>query len=235
MANSFFSDLNNMHVVLHPAIFAKASFFVLLTSFGSVMLVRRRLDKQNLVSVMKVRDCPMFLKPRTIGLLGLGAMLMLGLGYVAFQDDPVPGDLHIVALGTLEVTINADGVTRIKDIYNVASPTTGTALRSPVDVGDQVIAHETVIAIVRPATPALLDSRTMLQAQASVQEAEAALNVAETDLAQAVEEHALARTHFLRTETLVARDVASLTQLEDAARRLALTHSPDRCPLVAFG
>ncbi len=56
MANSFSSDLYNMPVVLHPAIFAKASFFVLLASFSSVMLVRRRLDKQNLVSVMKVRE-----------------------------------------------------------------------------------------------------------------------------------------------------------------------------------
>ena len=56
MANSFSSDLYNMPLVLHPAIFAKASFFVLLASFASVMLVRRRLDKQNLVSVMKVRE-----------------------------------------------------------------------------------------------------------------------------------------------------------------------------------
>jgi putative ABC transport system permease protein len=56
MANSFSSDLYSMPLVLHPAIFAKASFFVLLASFGSVMLVRRRLDKQNLVSVMKVRE-----------------------------------------------------------------------------------------------------------------------------------------------------------------------------------
>jgi putative ABC transport system permease protein len=56
MANSFSSDLYNMPVVLHPAIFAKASFFVLLASFASVMLVRRRLDKQNLVSVMKIRE-----------------------------------------------------------------------------------------------------------------------------------------------------------------------------------
>lgn len=56
MANSFSSDLYSMPVVLHPAIFARASFFVLLASFASVMLVRRRLDKQNLVSVMKVRE-----------------------------------------------------------------------------------------------------------------------------------------------------------------------------------
>ena len=164
-------------------------------------------------------------KPRTIGLLGLGAALMLGLGYMAFQDDPVPVDLHTLVRGPLDVTINADGVTRIKDIYDVASPITGTALRSPVAVGDQIIAGETVIAVVRPAAPALLDSRTMLQAQATVQEAEAALHVAQTDLARASEERNVARAQFNRTETLVARDVASLTQLEDAVQRLALTQS----------
>ncbi len=164
-------------------------------------------------------------KPRTIGLLGLGAVLMLGLGYVAFQDDPVPVDLHTLTRGPLEVTINADGVTRIKDIYDVASPITGTALRSPVAVGDRVIADETVIAVVRPAAPALLDSRTMLQAQATVQEAEAALHVAQTDLARATEERNVARAQFERTQTLIAREVVSLTQLEDAVQRLALAQS----------
>jgi HlyD family secretion protein len=164
-------------------------------------------------------------KPRTIGLLGLGAILMLGLGYVAFQDDPVPVDLHTLTRGPLEVTINADGVTRIKDIYDVSSPITGTALRSPVAVGDQVVAGETVIAIVRPAAPALLDSRSMLQAQATVQEAEAALHVAETDLARANEERNVARAQFVRTQTLIEREVASLTQLEDAVQRLALAQS----------
>lgn len=167
----------------------------------------------------------MSLKPRTIGLLGLGAALMLGLGYVAFQEDPVPVDLHSVTRGPLEVTINADGVTRIKDIYEVSSPITGTALRSPVEVGDRVVAGETVIAVVRPAAPALLDSRTLLQAQATVQEAEAALHVAETDLARALEERSLARSQYDRTQALVERDVASLTQLEDALQRLAVAQT----------
>lgn len=56
MANGMSSDLYSMPLVLHPAIFAKASLVVLLASFASVMVVRRRLDKQNLVSVMKVRE-----------------------------------------------------------------------------------------------------------------------------------------------------------------------------------
>lgn len=164
-------------------------------------------------------------KPRTIGLVSLGAALILGLGYVAFKEDPIPVDLHIVARGPLEVTINADGVTRIKDIYDVASPITGTALRSPVEVGDRVTARQTIIAVVQPATPPLLDSRTMLQAQATVQEAEAALHVAEADLARALEDQTLAQSQFDRTQTLVARDVASLTQLEDAAQRLAVANT----------
>lgn len=164
-------------------------------------------------------------KPRTIGWVGVGAALMLGLGYVAFQDDPIPVDLHVIESGPLEITINADGVTRIKDIYDIASPITGTALRSPVDVGDKVVAGESVVAVVRPATPGLLDSRSMLQAEASVQEAEAALHVAETELANAEEQETLARSQFNRTQTLVSRDVASLTQLEDAAQRLAVAET----------
>jgi putative ABC transport system permease protein len=56
MFNSFSSDLYNLPLVMEPAVYAKSSLVVLLASFGSVMVVRRRLDKQNLVSVMKVRE-----------------------------------------------------------------------------------------------------------------------------------------------------------------------------------
>ena len=174
----------------------------------------------------------MSLKPRTLGLLALGAAMMLGLGYVAFQEDPVPVDLHTLTRGPLEITVNADGVTRIKEIYDVSSPITGTALRSPVAVGDPVIAGETVIAIVRPAAPALLDSRTRLQAQASVQEAEAAVHVAETDLAKALDDQTLAQSQYDRAQTLVERGVASLTRLEDAAQRLAVATGDVRALLA---
>ena len=56
MTNSFSSDLYSMPAVLPPALFARASFVVLLASLASVLLVRRRLDKQNLVSAMKIRE-----------------------------------------------------------------------------------------------------------------------------------------------------------------------------------
>ena len=56
MFNGFSSDLYNLPLVVEPAVFAKSSFIVLLAAFASVMLVRRRLDKQDLVAVMKVRE-----------------------------------------------------------------------------------------------------------------------------------------------------------------------------------
>lgn len=164
-------------------------------------------------------------KPRTFVLVGVGGAMLAGLIFVAFRSDPIPVDLHSLTRGPMQIAINADGVTRIRDIYDVASPITGTALRSPVAVGDSVVAGETLVASVRPATPGLLDSRSLLQAEASVQEAEAALHVAETDLDKARDDRTLAQSQYDRAQTLVERGVASLTRLEDAAQRLAIANA----------
>lgn len=56
MTEGFDSDLYNIPLVLDPANFARGSLVVLLASLGSVLIVRQRLDRQNLVSVMKVRE-----------------------------------------------------------------------------------------------------------------------------------------------------------------------------------
>lgn len=56
MANSFSSDLYNVPLVLPPAAYAKASLVVLGTALASVMLVRRRIDRLDLVAVMKTRE-----------------------------------------------------------------------------------------------------------------------------------------------------------------------------------
>ena len=87
----------------------------------------------------------MALKSRTVVLFGLGLFVVGSLGYVAFRKDPVPVDLHQISRGTMEVTINADGKTRIREIYAVSAPITGTAQRAPVRVGDVVTAGETVV------------------------------------------------------------------------------------------
>lgn len=162
---------------------------------------------------------------RTVTLIGLGAALIAGLSYVSFRTDPAPVDLAAVVQGPLEITVNADGQTQVRDLFEIAAPITGTAMRSPVEEGDVVLANETVVAIVRPSSSTLLDARSQLQAEAALQEALAARNVAEADLRQAEETQDFAQSQFTRTKALTERGVASVTRLEDDSQRLAVANA----------
>lgn len=56
MTEAFTSDLYAIPLVLKPDTFARASLLVLAIAFISVMIVRRRLDRLDLVAVMKTRE-----------------------------------------------------------------------------------------------------------------------------------------------------------------------------------
>ncbi|PRX37681.1 HlyD family secretion protein [Meinhardsimonia xiamenensis] len=162
------------------------------------------------------------MKMRTLIGATLGAAALAGLLWAAFRPQPVPVDLAEVTRGPMQITVGADGRTRIREVFEVAAPFTGRAERSPVRVGDPVVKGETVVAIVRPAAPPLLDARARLEAQAAVREAEAALAAAASRVRQAEEELDYARTEYERIVKLVERGVASTTQLENAHRILKL-------------
>ena len=162
------------------------------------------------------------MKTRTIFLTIIGAAVAGSLGILAFRTDPVPVDLGKVARGPLEVTVDADGKTRIAEIYEVAAPITGIAQRAPVRVGDVVVAGETIVAVVEPAASNPLDIRSRAQAEAAVREAEAGLQKARSMMLQAEEELTLAQSDYNRVKRLIERDVASLTRLENAEQQLAI-------------
>ena len=167
----------------------------------------------------------MSLRPRTVILGVLGLAIVGALAWVALREEPVPVDMATVGRGPLRVTIDADGQTRIREVYEIASPIAGIALRSPVRVGDATIAGETLVAVVEPVAPALLDARSRQQAEAAVREAEAARAVAESQVRQAEEDLSYAKTQFDRAQTLVERGVATTTQLEDATQRVAVSEA----------
>ncbi|MFC2969935.1 efflux RND transporter periplasmic adaptor subunit [Acidimangrovimonas pyrenivorans] len=115
---------------------------------------------------------------------GAVAVVAVG-GWLALRPIPVPVDLAEVTQGPMEVTVNAEGVTRIHNLYHISSPVSGLVLRSPVEVGDPVVAGKTLVAAVEPGEPAFLDERSRLQAEAAVKEAAAALKLAEANIAAA--------------------------------------------------
>ena len=154
-------------------------------------------------------------RPRLIfGLVGAAA-LVGGLVW-AFWPEPVPVDIAEAEPGPMQVTVAAEGVSRVREPYLVTAPITGTAARSPVAVGDNVARGETVVAVITPAAPALLDARSRAEAEAALREARATLEVARVNLARAETDLAHAEANLARNRELAARGVIPQRMLEDS-------------------
>jgi HlyD family secretion protein len=109
------------------------------------------------------------------------AAIVAGLGY-AFMPRPVEVDLVKVDRGTVRVTVDEDGKTRIHEKYVVSAPLNGRILRISLDPGDRVVAGETLLTMIEPRDPELLDARSVAQAEARVKAAEATLKQVEPEV-----------------------------------------------------
>ncbi|PID37467.1 MAG: RND transporter [Rhodobacterales bacterium] len=158
----------------------------------------------------------MAIRFRTIVISGLVLAGIGGAVWSAMQPEVVPVDLAVLERGALEVTVNADGQTRIRDVFEVSAPVSGMVLRSPVEIGDTVVAGETVVARIEPGEPAFLDDRARAQAEAAVAQAEAALTLARAEIKVAQADLANSQSQLERVSNLVERGTAPEAQLESA-------------------
>ncbi len=153
----------------------------------------------------------------------IGAVLALGLVAVvvwALRPEPLAVDLAEVQRGPMQVTLNAEGITRVRDPHVITAPISGTTTRSPVQVGDSVAEGETVVAILQPAAPELMDARTRAQAEAAIAEAEAGVEVARTNRDRAASALEHAQREFLRGEGLALAGTIPQRMLDDLTAAL---------------
>ncbi len=111
--------------------------------------------------------------------LAAGAAALVAYG---FWPEPIPVDTAKIGRGDVVVTVEDEGVSQVREVYSVSSPVAGTVQRSPVEVGDEVKAGETVVASIVPAVTGFLDDRTVQMRQAAVRAAEAQLRLAKAKL-----------------------------------------------------
>jgi HlyD family secretion protein len=148
--------------------------------------------------------------------IGLAGAAALAGGLVwALWPAPVSVDIAQVRSAPMQVTVAAEGISRVREPYLVTAPIAGTAERSPVEVGASVVRGETVVARLRPAEPALLDARARAEAEAAAREARAAVQVAEVTLARYRLDLAYAETRLSRNRELAARGVIAQQMLDD--------------------
>lgn len=147
----------------------------------------------------------------------LGALLLLGL-VAAFRPRPVAVDLIELKPSSMMVTVDEEGETRVRDIFELSAPVAGYALRIEAEVGDAVVADETVLAEIEPVDPTFLDFRSEAQAQAAVRAAQSAKSLAQAEVDQAQAELDFARAEFDRARELIQDNTISERELDNAER-----------------
>jgi HlyD family secretion protein len=148
----------------------------------------------------------------------LWSVLALGLaGAIAYglRGTPVAVETAVVARGTLLVTVNEDGRTRVKDRYLITAPLAGTMGRPTLHAGDAVEQGEILVRMVPVASP-LLDPRARSEAEARVEAARAAVNQAATAVERARAALAYARRDAERERSLLAGGATAPHSVEQA-------------------
>ncbi|MBN2191601.1 MAG: HlyD family efflux transporter periplasmic adaptor subunit [Polyangiaceae bacterium] len=133
------------------------------------------------------------------GLLVLAVVGVVAAIATAWMPQPVPVDLATVEKGRLEVTVDEDGRTRVKNRYVVSAPLTGNLARIELEPGDAV-EEGTVLARLVPLDAPMLDARSKRTSEAQVAAAGAAQRQAAAQI-----ERARAALDFARREAVQQR------------------------------
>lgn len=132
----------------------------------------------------------------------LSAAIVGALGY-SLWPRPIRVELATAAYGPLQLTVNEDGKTRVRERYVVSSPLSGELLRIEHHPGDRIEAGKTVLATIIPTNPTLLDARAVAEAEARVNAAEAATRYTQARLDRAREAMELAQHDYDRAQQLI--------------------------------
>ncbi len=146
-------------------------------------------------------------------------VIILGSALVwAFLPSAVPADFAHVERGSVRVTVDEEGRTRVRDRYVVSAPLPGRMERIELEPGNPVVAGKTVLAQFLPTDPGLLDARTRAELEARLRAAESALGGARSDRDRIQADLTFAQSELKRSRELMAEKVIAPRELESAER-----------------
>ena len=143
--------------------------------------------------------------------IGIGVALVV----LWLRPKPLRVDVAKAVRGPLQVTVDGEGRTRVRDRYVVAAPVAGRLRRISLRRGDSVERDQLIASIESlPLSP--LDPRQRAEATARVNAAEDAKRESDALVARAKASYEQALREFERCENLVASGVISRQELERA-------------------
>lgn len=149
----------------------------------------------------------------------VGSLALIALIAVGLWPRPVAVEVAKATRGALVVTVDEEGMTRVKNRYTVSSPISGQLRRIDWKAGAVVEANKTVLAVLEGGGADFLDARSQAQAEARIKAAEAARDAARAQLARATSVARMAAADFERVKTLRGQKVLSIQEFDAAQMR----------------
>jgi HlyD family secretion protein len=160
-----------------------------------------------------------FRNPRVIAAVVIvAAILAFALWPSVMEVDVAP-----VTRGPMQVTIDEEGETRVRERFVVSAPVAGRLQRIELEPGDKVERGKTIVARLDPAAPPLIDPRTQAELRAGSEAARAAVGQARAERDRAAAALTRARQSLARQQKLVEAGAVSRDELEATQATLRTT------------
>lgn len=153
-------------------------------------------------------------KKRAVAIASAMAALLVA-AWLAWPN-PIPADLATVKKSPMEVTVDDEAKTRVQHIYTVSAPLAAKVLRTSLEAGDEVVADQTVVAVLQPSTSSFHDARTHEELRGVLAATESAVTLAEAERRRIEAALTFSRTELERAQALVNKGVLSRKALDKA-------------------
>jgi HlyD family secretion protein len=146
----------------------------------------------------------------------LAVIVILGIVVMAMWPESMEVDVATVQRGALQVTIDEEGETRVRQRFVISAPVSGRLQRIELEPGDQVSRGQTVLARLMPAEAPLIDPRTRGELTAAVEAARAAVGQAQAERERTAAALERTRTTLKRRDELTKAGAVARDDLEAA-------------------
>lgn len=151
---------------------------------------------------------------------------------IALRPTPIEVELASVSRGAMRVTVDEEGMTRIRDKFLMTAPIAGVISRIEMEPGDRVRRGD-VFATIHPERPPLLDARTRAERRAGVEAARAAVSAARAEEQRAAAVLANAQSELRRVRPLNKAGAIADAELDTYETQAKSAEEAHRAALAA--